>query len=372
MKKLLNILIIAATGIFAASCSDNDAVERKSLQVISADNTSIQANGGSGSIVVEAPVVSATATDSWLTVSANGNTVNISAVKNDSPQARHTTVIINSTDNQAIVNVSQFGSVFAVDDDEFVFTTDEASSIVRTITHDQPLEVEVSDDWLKATVEGNSLTVSTTENTTGHMRIGTILLSDQNFSQEITVRQYDFDQDIAGNYVLMGYNVNTRAWDQFLGTLSLNGNDEVVFKILSPEECAQWSMPFTYDPQTASIDIKAGVYLGSIKAPTSASNNTPITRYVWTMMWDNESGMSTWASNAGMRGVFEYDGEDTYIELSDDGEAEYAMGSKFNSTILRFGYFTSRYQAASATMVSGSRVGIHYYSAIAYLTFIKM
>ncbi|MDD4760991.1 MAG: hypothetical protein PHU66_09310 [Bacteroidaceae bacterium] len=121
------------------------------------------------------------------------------------------------------------------------------------------------------------------------------------------------------------------------------------------------SIPAKLDESTLSLHIYGGQYMGPFVDETSSDDPTPVTRYVWTMLWDENDGYVTWLSDYGLVGQFNYDETDNLIYttvLKDDG-----TWGDYSATSLRMGYFTSSSVCSSSTRVT---TGYTYLTSIAY------
>ena len=194
--------------LILASCDDDDKVEETGMKVLSAE-TSFDANGGEHEISVNKDIVKAYAVDEWLAVDAKGNTVALTVGQNTSNESRHTTVVLKASETDStIVNISQLGSVCVLDgaNSGIAAFSDAATSFSYYMKHDLPVEVSSSDSWITVNATKDSLKVDLAENTSGHLRRGWVAYSCGNVKDTISVSQYEFAKDIAGEYYFYGYN----------------------------------------------------------------------------------------------------------------------------------------------------------------------
>jgi len=95
MKKLYGYLLIAAGFLTIVSCDKDSDYEApvSSINVVSAE-TYLSAAGETKSIVLDNTPASVYAQDAWLTVTNEGNKVNLTAEANTSIQSRNTEVVV--------------------------------------------------------------------------------------------------------------------------------------------------------------------------------------------------------------------------------------------------------------------------------------
>lgn len=212
--KNIKALIIAMTcmgGLSLYSCKDNptdDMIQsNRQLKVVSVTGTTFKAAGGENTITVDHPIASAYANVDWATVKADKgtNSVLVTAATNDSKQSRHATVVVKSSPaDSVIVNIDQYGFVFSTSLPQSLLLSDKAQAQTYTMEVDIPPTVASTADWLKATVNGDKLSLEATENATGHPRNATVTITTSNGSTYTSsVTQAEFNKDIAGEYYLL-------------------------------------------------------------------------------------------------------------------------------------------------------------------------
>ena len=212
--KNIKALIIAMTcmgGLSLYSCKDNatdDMIQsNRQLKVVSVTGTTFKAAGGENTITVDHPIASAYANVDWATVKADKgtNSVLVTAATNDSKQSRRATVVVKSSPaDSVIVNIDQYGFVFSTSLPQSLLLSDKAQAQTYTMEVDIPPTVASTADWLKATVNGDKLSLEATENATGHPRNATVTITTSNGSTYTSnVTQAEFNKDIAGEYYLL-------------------------------------------------------------------------------------------------------------------------------------------------------------------------
>ena len=191
MKKLYGYLLIAAGFLTIVSCDKDSDYEApvSSINVVSAE-TYLSAAGETKSIVLDNTPASVYAQDAWLTVTNEGNKVNLTAEANTSIQSRNTEVVVKSTAGDSImVTVSQGGSVFELKDKSDLFSPDTEVTKTYSVMSNLPITCTPTVDWLTVTNTSNSFTVSATANTTGKPRVGYVKVASGSFVDSIKVLQ---------------------------------------------------------------------------------------------------------------------------------------------------------------------------------------
>ena len=262
MKKHI-IIGMAALGLIASCSSDNDyhAVAESTINVTKAE-TSLGPNASEGLVTVDCvPVAAYTDEPSWLTATIDGNTVRLASEANDSRQSRNAKLVIKKAANDSIVlNVSQFGLVLTVDNADIVQPNDNEGSYTKECSCNTAVEVTYAPDWAKATVDNTqgTMSVELSANTTGHFRADYIKYKAAGVRDSFIVKQYDFDNDIAGNYVF-AYNTfseddgSTVEFKTVHATLSRSG--------LSVPEWG-YTFPVIVNDSIGAVQIKSNQNIG--------------------------------------------------------------------------------------------------------------
>lgn len=113
-------------------------------------------------------------------------------------------VVKSSPADSVIVNIDQYGFVFSTSLPQSLLLSDKAQAQTYTMEVDTPPTVASTADWLKATVNGDKLSLEATENATGHPRNATVTITTSNGSTYTSnVTQAEFNKDIAGEYYLL-------------------------------------------------------------------------------------------------------------------------------------------------------------------------
>lgn len=210
MKKIFGFLTLALATTALFSCSDDDNNSNTTVdgvQILTRPGE-IAPAGGESAIEVNKPVASVYATNAWLNVSADGNTVKLSADANSSVESRHSNVVIKASENDStVISVSQLGLVFHYEDGN-VSMGNNGGKFAKFVKHNEPMEIERMPEWASATVDGDSIRVDVSANTTGNARGGYVVFKSSAMKDSILISQADFSQ-LKGDYYFGGYDLAT-------------------------------------------------------------------------------------------------------------------------------------------------------------------
>lgn len=210
MKKIFGFLTLALATTALFSCSDDDNNSNTTVdgvQIVTRPGE-IAPAGGESAIEVNKPVASVYATNAWLNVSADGNTVKLSADANSSVESRHSNVVIKASENDStVISVSQLGLVFHYEDGN-VSMGNNGGKFAKFVKHNEPMEIERMPEWASATVDGDSIRVDVSANTTGNARGGYVVFKSSAMKDSILISQADFSQ-LKGDYYFGGYDLAT-------------------------------------------------------------------------------------------------------------------------------------------------------------------
>lgn len=210
MKKIFGFLTLALATTALFSCSDDDNNSNTTadgVQIVTRPSE-IAPAGGESAIEVNKPVANVYATNAWLNVTAEGNTVKLSADANSSVESRHSNVVIKASENDStVISVSQLGLVFHYEDGD-VSMGNNGGKFAKFVKHNEPMEIERMPEWASATVDGDSIRVDVSANTTGNARGGYVVFKSSAMKDSILISQADFSQ-LKGDYYFGGYDLTT-------------------------------------------------------------------------------------------------------------------------------------------------------------------
>lgn len=255
---------MAALALVASCSNDNDyhAVAESTINVLSA-KTSLGPNDSEGAVTVDCtPVQAYTDEPTWLTTTVDGNTVKLAALANDSRQSRNAKLVIKKAANDSIVlNVSQYGLILTVDNADIVQSNDGAGSYTKKCSCNTAVEITYAPDWATATVDANegTMSVDLDANNTGHFRADYIKYKAAGVRDSFIVKQYDFDADIAGNYIFAYNTLNDSMKVEFKtvhATLSRSG-----LSVTFPDY-GKYTFPVIVNDSIGAVQIKSNQNIG--------------------------------------------------------------------------------------------------------------
>jgi len=249
MKKIFNLALLTLGCLLVFSCSNDDYVEKvSSVQVIDA-STLIDAAGGTETITVNLQGVTATAADSWLSTSVSGNVITLTAEPNTSRETRHTSVTIKAANgDQQVVSVSQMGLLLVLAERKVELSDDAESASVAVEHTNGGITVNSLAPWITATFNSatSKVEIKTEANNSGLGRQGQVEVKCQNYTEILTVEQFDFQKDVLGDYYFYYSRSATQAqWASLVATLT---EESLILHIGTTD----FTIPITMPNQQAS------------------------------------------------------------------------------------------------------------------------
>lgn len=302
-------------GLFVFVACSSDDIENPYAQVssISIDSCSVlfQAAPGTGYVALAAPngITKVVSEQPWCTATINGTMVSVQVEENSGMLGRSSVLTIYSGNDYAQVTVQQMGIIFALDVLSIVSDNDDAVTLRYSMKTNTDVAITSNADWLQASASGNTLVVSMTENTTGHMRKGYVYYTAGTATDSIPVIQYDFDKDIAGSYRLFYKETADAAeWHYFNAVVS---KDSISLPDLGLR------LPASFDKSALSINLQSGQYCGRFGA-YYIYNAFQLADGYWTAYY---SSTTAWGS-------FDYDEEDgiQYCMINESTSTRAFMG----------------------------------------------
>lgn len=337
MKRIFNLILCALCVISYTSCNDDEGIEYTQvspIKIISRD-VNFPASASQGSIVVDAPgeFTVSTTDQGWCTTSVSGSTIQVNVEENLGLESRNSMLTIRCGTDTTSIAIIQSGVIFDLSAGSQILLGDEAKTYSYDIKCNTKLTLTSSEDWITVNVEEDQLHITLTENNTGHVRRGSIAYKAGTNEDQIIVTQYEFEKDIAGEYMLLFTNATTGALQYLDATLSKAGNTYSI-----ELTGLGFSIPVTYNKVNGDLIIKAGQYMGDYDSYK-----------VHTTLWDTNEGYLTWDTSVSMSASFEYVEEKgvgyTIALIEDDG----SWGS-YHPDAIRLEAFTS------TTLSSSTRV----------------
>lgn len=256
MKKLFNILLaVCCLGSFVACDDDveNPYATESSISIVAAHlDFSPASSVGSIHFASNSGTVTATTRASWCTATVSADSVIVSVDQNTGVAGRSTVVVLRNGSDSIQVPVTQRGIILSVDKSE-ISSGNAAGSDVVVFTSNMDVQVLSAPDWITTSLSGDTLEVSFTANTTGHIRRGYVAYQSGGVKDSLRVQQADFDTDIAGTYTFYYSDDAEGPQRNFSVTVSRDA-----LRITS----LGLSIPMTYDSDAMSFTIQSGCYVG--------------------------------------------------------------------------------------------------------------
>lgn len=261
MKKIFGFLTLAlaTTALFSCSDDDNNSTTTVDGVQIVTRPAEIAPAGGESAIEVNKPVASVYATNAWLNVTAEGNTVKLSADANGSVESRHSNVVIKASDNDStVVSVSQLGLIFNYEDGN-VSMGNAGGKFAKFVKHNEPMQIERMPEWATATVDGDSIRVDVSANTSGNARGGYVVFKSNALKDSILISQADFSQ-LKGDYYFGGYDLSTGQEGYTDAKLYLK--NRMYYVQLTN---MKWSFDCLYDEKNMTLTTYNATWVGTYK-----------------------------------------------------------------------------------------------------------
>lgn len=290
MKKFLSIFILAlcAAPLFTSCHDDSDyevteTVDGGSPLRIISRQTSFDAPGGQGKVEIEcdAPyTVETTDQTDWVTTTTEGNIITLNVAPNEELDGRTCMLAIKSGKYQTRVAVIQAGQFFEIEGPASVSQNNTAKTYTYTLNTNAAGTLEAyafeytaagfapSNDFALTMTE-TGFTMKVGANKTGHVRQGIIVYTYGDFEGVIPITQFDFAQDIAGEYRLL-YNKSATATALYYQNAEFKKSGSNYYLSLqyqyngapAPQEL---KIPVTFDDENLSITIACGAYCGDVE-----------------------------------------------------------------------------------------------------------
>lgn len=259
MKKIFGFLTLALATTALFSCSDDDNNSNTTVdgvQIVTRPSE-IAPAGGESAIEVNKPVASVYATNAWLNVTADGNTVKLSADANSSVESRHSNVVIKASENDStVISVSQLGLVFHYEDGN-VSMGNNGGKFAKFVKHNEPMEIERMPEWASATVDGDSIRVDVSANASGNARGGYVVFKSSAMKDSILISQADFSQ-LKGDYYYGGYSLAT-GQEGYLAAKLYTKNR--MYYVQLPDY--KWSFDCLYDEKNMTLTTYNATWVGT-------------------------------------------------------------------------------------------------------------
>lgn len=261
--------------------------------ILSLSDGDIEVNGSSHelSVATETTVpITVKSNNDWITAvyDAENNVINLKIAANVDENPREGTVSVTGGVTETIT-IKQGGIVLEVDKDQYVLTTNDASTMKINVTRSVGVEVTSNVDWITATFDEKTDVLNLSVAASNELqRTGTVTLTSGALTKTVTIVQYE----LYGEYYLNFIDSETGEWVYYDAVLSDKG---LVYDYMA-------GLTLTY-PMKKSGDYE--VTMGPAGSPIGNFG----TSYYFFLAWGNsEAGVwSTYdgAQSATMEVVFE-------------------------------------------------------------------
>ena len=258
MKKIINLFIVLLGILVFAACSDNidNPYGKESTISVVKSNLVFPARAANGVVEFHSQgTVSASSNATWCKTSVVGDTVKVAVEQNNNNDGRSTVVTLHNGTDSVNVPLVQAGLVFQLEVSSVINSSDLATSFTYAMSSNLDFNVLSAPDWVSVSNTDDSLKVSMTANTSGHLRSGYVKYNVGSYKDSINVVQYDFDNDLAGDYYFVGHNDAGK---------QLAYNAKVSKDSISLPDL-DFNIPATFDASKIAISIKCGQYIGEFK-----------------------------------------------------------------------------------------------------------
>ncbi len=277
MKKIFNIcLLLAVTAGFVACSDDNDAgssyLRENPVKVVSS-NLFFNANAQKGGVKFTAPAGSTVSvSDSWATAQLQNDSIIVSVTNNTAVDSRSTVLTIKNGNDSTNLPILQSGAMFKYNGAKYYVVSDKDTTLTLPYSKlgaEPTLALaDTADASAVTSIEDkdSAFVAHVSANTTGELRTISLILTNQEHRDTITVTQGSIDDFVGKKYVIYGYDIlkmtspttdiNTLI-TQIVGKLEKKSDTELTFV----SNDTGMKMTFYFDPANLSLSIKGGEYV---------------------------------------------------------------------------------------------------------------
>lgn len=188
MKKIYGILCILLC-FFAAGCDDDSNDDARPRFEITERVVNISAGGGTVTVTLSMDATGAKSNQDWCTAAVSGKKVTVTLAANQELEGR--TAVVTVTDGQESLSfpVTQIGNMIPTAEITNVKFDAKGGTQKIYVYHGSDFTATPADDWVTASVDGDSLLLTAQLNATVDPKTTTVKLSSGNLESEITVSQ---------------------------------------------------------------------------------------------------------------------------------------------------------------------------------------
>ena len=203
--------------------------------------------------------MSVTSDSEWLKASLTDGILTIEADRNTKLQARTGIVTISVGNLTYDITVNQGPLIFPLVKVTGISQNDDAKTYTYDFPSDIPVQFETESSWIHATFANETVTITVDENNSGHMRSGSLSYSLEGTEGSLTVSQYDFDKDIAGDYQWIFTDPTDGKNYYFPATMKRDGSNYTLDFTVGAYKL---SAPLKWNDATKTLNLAGGTYLG--------------------------------------------------------------------------------------------------------------
>ncbi len=203
--------------------------------------------------------VSVTSDSEWLKASLTDGILTIAADRNTKLQARTGIVTISVGNLTNDITVNQGPLIFPLVKVTEISQNDDAKTYTYDFPSDIPVQFNTESSWIHATFANETVTITVDENNSGHMRSGSLSYSLEGADGSLTISQYDFDKDIAGEYQWIFTDPSDGKNYYFPATMKRDGSNYTLDFTVGAYKL---SAPLKWNDATKTLNLAGGAYLG--------------------------------------------------------------------------------------------------------------
>lgn len=259
MKKVYLFIVSWALCLLAVGCSDDEKVKDLNLLRVITSEVSFGAQGGEGVIVLEAvEAISAASSESWCSVSVQGNEIRVTAAPNLGISSRSALVTIKSGEEVVDVAAYQLGDVFETDLKDSQFAS-EGGNLTFSLKILRDWEISGLPSWMSYTVSGENITFTAEEAPVDRMAKVSISCDG------VTYASATFTQlalmDVSGVYDV---NFQDSKEGAYVGQMTISRGEGKEVNISIKGMYLDCGFKGVYDENTRLLSIPANQFLGYV------------------------------------------------------------------------------------------------------------
>ncbi|MBR1576408.1 MAG: BACON domain-containing protein [Bacteroidales bacterium] len=302
--------ILLMTGLLLAACTNPVPEKEADPLLIRSSQLEFSASGGSGHVTLETDEALAAESDrEWCKTRVSGSTIQLEVAPCGDLESRNANLRI-STDKQTLrVTVRQAGAFIHMPDCDTTFLIgDESVTLSLPGTSDIGMSVSGNVDWISGTFDGELLSFSASENTSGHIREGYAIFQAGKTRDSVRIIQGGI-RDVCKRYILSGQDNSGKA-TQAQVVLSEASDRDLLLTF--PDQ--GWTFTATFDPADLSIHIPNMQYGGT--TPVGAGRY-----HVFLHQYLSEQQLFNSSAGGSISAKFSYDAarDRTIAAFYDDG-----------------------------------------------------